>query len=316
MQTPSVNVTQRGHTILTKQQLRGVEGCASSPITLCDPAPGTRGHPAARATNLSPSTRPPCLGHPLWPGLGGTCRNWHRPKPFGEVYFYQGRSRSWNPPRGSPSPHGLGGGEGRPDPRGNLPRAFLPCTRSTKEPAPPADQAPLPLLLPPPAPSHMPIRAVCPDPKGGGRGLIPPTSSTGPGTRGLSTCCGRRNYPTFWATIQIWETSRTHHGILALEVQRKLKGHLSHLYASLHTSGDGELTAPWQYLPPSGSFPSMTLPPVPPECPLLGWEAAGGKLAGRSVARPAVWGAESEDQGVGEGVLEEMSSSSGLDLLP
>ena len=64
---------------------------------------------------LSPQTStpvPPSLGAPTLARPGGHLLAWHHPKPFREVYFYQGRSRSWNPPRQFQVHLLLGGGEG------------------------------------------------------------------------------------------------------------------------------------------------------------------------------------------------------------
>lgn len=163
------------------------------PIKVCDTAPRTQS--PAPATNLGVSIPvPPHVGHWLWPGLGGTCCSWHCPKPFREVYFYQGRSHSWNPPRVSPSPHatrGPGGetrvGQAHPDPQESFPEPSCPHGQQHQGACPLTNQVPLPPFLPPcpvPSPfSHMPFireeRVPAPGkvcPKGGTRRLSVPPS--------------------------------------------------------------------------------------------------------------------------------------------
>lgn len=105
-----------------------------------DTSPKTQRAPCRAGGKPGPSsTAPPCLGHPLLPGRGaggGTCGSWHNTKPFGEVYFYQSRSRSWKAPRASPSPHAAGGPAGgsreaKPTliPQETFPEPSRPCTQ-------------------------------------------------------------------------------------------------------------------------------------------------------------------------------------------
>lgn len=204
--------------------------------------PAPRAHQAAQAADLGPSTPvPPCLGRPLQPGPGGTCCSWHGPKPFGEVYFYQGRSRSWKPPRASPSLHTARGPEGEtrqakptPSPRETFPEHSRPCTLCTEDPAPITGEAP-----PPPLPAPLsnllpsatcPQSRECPGLREGMSGRRDPEALDSTHLphgawhqEGSQLVAEGTNDPAFWAEVQIWGVSRTHHGISAPEVQRNLR---------------------------------------------------------------------------------------------
>lgn len=110
------------------------------------------------------------------------------------------------------------------------------------------------------------------------------------------------NDPTSWAELQIWASSRNHHGIAAPEVQRNLRGHPRRLITSLHTSGDGaggwgarcSLAAPSML----GSSPSYASAPS---------RASWMGPSRRHPAEQALWRAELEDRVVREGFLEELA---------
>lgn len=141
------------------------------PISFVDLHPGPRAHQAAQPANQHPC--PPSLGAPTLARPGGHLLAWHHPKPFGEVYFYQGRSHSWNPPRQARIHMLLGGGEGtqqaKPTPTPEeSPQSPLPLCPQHRGSSPLTDQVGLPALPTATGPSEQfphPPGNMCP--KGG-----------------------------------------------------------------------------------------------------------------------------------------------------
>lgn len=137
------------------------------PVKLRDPAPSTQSPPCCSGCNLGPRTPiPPLPGAPTLARPGGHLLPLAQPQALRRNLFLSGRSRSWNPPRASPSPHAARGAwrgdpswpSPHPPTRETFPESFHPCTQS---PARLTDQLLLalfpPLLSYPFSLSHMPF---------------------------------------------------------------------------------------------------------------------------------------------------------------
>lgn len=297
--------------------------------------PETQG--ARRCSGCKPGPQQHCpprprLGHPLRPGLGGTCCSWPNPKPFGEVYFYQSRSRSWNPPRASPSPHAARGARGAVVSRPSPPRPPRKPSWSPHPPLHPAGrtEGPPPTRRPRTATPSIPVlppipsAAECPSP---GEGMsqrrdpepvnptLPPAQGLAPG--GLPTCLWKE---------QVTERSG----------QRSRSGKCPEPITGsqpLRSRGNSKVTyatqAPSSRTPPvTGASYSLAAPlclrrslsnrfgpPVPAERPLLGWGPAGGKLPSRLGQRGGHGRGQRRGSGDRAAFLEQLASGEPSSLL-
>lgn len=224
-----------------------------------------RGCPLTRLQDSEPTLLhlPPARGTPSGQARD-TCCSGLSPKPFGESIFI-GAGAVPGPLAEQARGHAPRGG-GTPAPPGEPSRSPpAPAWGSTEGPRPP---------FPHPHRSHTPSESPGEASPPGGVARL----SSHPHTQGLAPrpplVCGGTNSPGFWAELQIREVSRTHRGISAPEVQRKLKGHLCHLVPARTAQLALSLAAPSAL----GQLPACGfLPLLPPESPLRGRGPAGRK---------------------------------------